>query len=41
MWPINKTTNQDESLSYKEAIAKLKQAYEGKFQWLDNNINTF
>ena len=41
MWPINRTTNQDESLSYTEAVARLKQAYEGKLQWLDNNINTF
>ena len=41
MWPINRTTNQDESLSYEEAVARLKQAYEGKLQWLDNNINTF
>ena len=41
MWPINRTTNQDESLSYAEAVARLKQAYEGKYQWLDNNINQF
>lgn len=41
MWPISRTTNQDESLSYSDAVARLKQAYEGKYQWLDNNINTF
>lgn len=41
MWPIARTTNQDESLSFEEAVARLKTAYEGKYQWLDNNINTF
>lgn len=42
MWPIDRTTNQDVTLSYMDAVARLKQAYTEKFQWLDNIIiNTY
>ena len=41
MWPINRTTNQDESLGYKEAVERLKKAYREKYDWLDSNIQTY
>lgn len=42
MWPIDRTTNQDVTLSFADAVARLKQAYTEKFQWLDNIIiNTY
>jgi inosine-uridine nucleoside N-ribohydrolase len=42
MWPIDRTTNQDVHLSYADAVARLKQAYTEKYQWLDNIIiNTY
>ena len=42
MWPIDRTTNQDVTLSFEDAVARLKQAYTEKFQWLDNIIiNTY
>ena len=42
MWPIDRTTNQDVTLSFEDAVARLKQAYTEKYQWLDNIIiNTY
>lgn len=41
LWPISRTTNQDVDLSYSEAVARLKQAYTEKFNWLDTNINNY
>ena len=41
MWPISRTTNQDEQLSYAEAVARLKKAYQEKYDWLNTNINSF
>lgn len=41
MWPINRTTNQDETLEYRQAVARMKEAFTGKYQWLDSNIQTF
>lgn len=41
MWPINRTTNQDETLGYRDAVARLKEAFRGKYDWLDSNIQTF
>ncbi len=41
MWPINRTTNQDEQLSYSEAVARLKKAYQEKYDWMNTNINSF
>lgn len=41
MWPINRTTNQDETLSFHEAVQKLKTAYMGKLEWLDTQIATY
>ena len=41
MWPINRTTNQDEQLPYSEAVARLKKAYQEKYDWMNTNINSF
>ena len=41
IWPISRTTNGDVDLSYPEAVARLKQAYTEKFNWLDTNINNY
>lgn len=41
MWPIDRTTNQDVTLSFSAAVARLKQAYLEKYQWMDNIINTY
>jgi hypothetical protein len=41
MWPISKTTNGDEQMSYKDAVDRLKTAYQGKLNWLDGMINAF
>ena len=41
LWPISRTTNQDVDLSYSEAVARLKQAYIEKFNWLDAQIKTY
>lgn len=40
MWPISRTTNQDVNLSFKDAVARLKKAYLGKLEWLDNEMKT-
>lgn len=41
MWPISRTTNQDQDLGYREAVERLKVAFRGKYDWLDKNIQTF
>lgn len=41
MWPISRETNEDNTLSYTEAVEKLKSAYIGKYNWLDENIQTY
>lgn len=41
MWPINRDTNQDETLSYHDAVERLKKAFREKYDWLDSNIQTF
>ena len=38
MWPITKTVNGDEHMSYDEAVARMKKAYVDKLEWLDNQI---
>ena len=39
MWPISSTTNGDESMTFKEAVQRMKAAYEEKLQWLDDAIS--
>ena len=42
MWPIDRTTNKDVDLSFTAAVARLKRAYQEKYEWLDNEImNTY
>jgi hypothetical protein len=39
MWPISSRNNGDETMEYDEAIERMKQAYEARIEWLDNEIN--
>ena len=39
MWPISLRVNEDETLSFEEAVDKLKRAYTDKLQWLDTQIS--
>lgn len=39
MWPITQTVNGDESLTFDEAVRRMKSAYEEKLKWLDKAIN--
>lgn len=39
MWPITEVVNEDESLSFKDAIQRMKDRYEERFKWLDNEIS--
>ena len=41
MWPIDRTTNQDVTLSFQAAVARLKRAYIEKYNWMDTTINTY
>ena len=41
MWPISGVVNGDETLSYTEAVARMKSAYSQRVQWLDAQINNF
>jgi hypothetical protein len=39
LWPIASRVNGDETMSFEEAVASMKQAYVEKLQWLDAQIN--
>ena len=39
MWPISERINNDETLTYSEAIERMIEAYNLKLQWLDEAIN--
>ena len=39
MWPISLRVNEDETLSFEEAVDKFKRAYTDKLQWLDSQIS--
>ena len=41
MWPINKTENGDETMTYQAAIDRMKAAYTAKLNWLDANIQQY
>lgn len=41
MWPINRDTNQDETLGYHDAVERLKKAFREKYAWLDSIIQTY
>ena len=38
MWPITSTVNGDESLSFTEAVQRMKSIYQKKIKWLDEAI---
>ena len=38
MWPITSTVNGDESMSFQEAVQRMKSIYEQKVKWLDDAI---
>ena len=39
MWPINQTVNRDESMTFVDAVSRMKKAYNDKLSWLDAEIN--
>ena len=39
IWSINEGSNRDESLSWEEAVRKLKENYNIRLKWLDRQIN--
>ncbi len=42
MWPIDtRTTSHDETLSFDDAVTRLKEAYQGKFEFMDNQISNW
>jgi hypothetical protein len=40
MWPIGQDINGDESMSFDDAVARMKNAYQQRLQWLDEAINS-
>ncbi len=41
MWPIDKTTNGDETMTYQAAIDRMKASYTAKLNWLDAKIQQY
>ena len=39
LWPISSRVNGDETMTFDEAVARLKKAYLDKLEWLDQQIN--
>lgn len=39
MWPISQRINGDETMSFEEAVTRLKKSYVDKLLWLDQQIN--
>lgn len=38
MWPVTQNTNEDIDLSFAEAVARMKQSYEAKLEFMDRGI---
>lgn len=38
MWPITQAVNGDETMSFDEAVARLRKSYTDKLEWLDHQI---
>ena len=38
MWPVTQNTNEDIDLSFMEAVARMKQSYEAKLEFMDREI---
>lgn len=41
MWPVTSTVNGDESLSYNDAIERMRAAYQNRLTRIDNNIASY
>lgn len=39
MWPITEVVNSDESMTFEEAVARMKNAYSAKLKWLNKKIS--
>jgi hypothetical protein len=39
MWPITQNTNEDIHLSFSEAVARMKQSYQAKLEFMDRGID--
>lgn len=40
LWPITQTVNKDETMSFEDAVARLKAVYVARVKWLDKAINS-
>ena len=38
MWPINQTVNQDEHMTYDDAVSRMIESYMSKLEWMDKEI---
>lgn len=41
IWKINKGSNRDEDLAWEDAVARLRENYLKRLQWMDNTINAW
>ena len=41
MWPISSEYNKDEKMTFDEAIASMKNSYQAKLDWLDEQISKY
>lgn len=41
IWKINKGSNRDEDLAWEDAVARLRENYLDRLQWMDNTINAW
>ena len=39
LWPISSRVNGDETMSYTQAVARLRSAFEERIKWLNTKIN--
>lgn len=39
MWPISQRVNGDETMTFQDAVDRLKKSYSDKLEWLDSQIN--
>jgi hypothetical protein len=39
MWPVTQNTNEDIDLTFAEAVARMKQSYENKLEFMDKEID--
>jgi len=41
MWPISQVVNRDEKMSFDEAVGSMINAWQSKFEWMDDQIRRF